>query len=465
MADCSQFVWGSRQRQICDGDSELSLRRVNAFRVMFGVDPLPEVEKVATEMVVSGQVVSRIAPKFRPTQSAGGCCGGGKTKPVRTKRMKDGTGVGGRLIEMFKAAGFVACPDCYALAHKMNEWGSDGCREHIDEIVADILPRAIAWEVEQVGWWAKFMPQAVNELAIRAMVISAIETALPLEFEDTPPPVFSTVLLPKPSTKGKHWRSGKPPTKPSGPPIDTVDLSNATRHLTFHVYPVAGYGVWQWNCDQLLKHADLFNGRRIIAVATDKKTDSADDVRKYLADFTDEVIEVQNNSKLREVVSWVPMLSKLEPLNSPNDVTFSCHAKCVRHRMIPDTGDTGSTIFNWTQAMWDTCGNWDAVRPLLETHATVGSFRRRGSHPNTANAFGDWHYSGTFYWWRNRDAFRRDWKRFPQTFFGTEAWPGILFKKDEAAVVVGDDVNDLYVLKYWQEEIQPMVDEWRQRNG
>ena len=350
----------------------------------------------------------------------------------------------------------------------MNEWGPDGCQAHIDEIVADILPRALAWESEKVGWWAKLMPQAVTVMAIRAMVISAIETALPLEFEDAygPPPVVSVATLPKPSPKKeKYWRSGKPPANPSGPPIETVDLSNATRHLTFHVYPVAGYGAWQWNCDQLLKNAKLFNGRRIISVATDKATDSADDVRKYLADFTDEVIEFPNSAKLREVVSWVPMLSKLESLNSPNDVTFSCHAKCVRHRLNPDTAETGSTIFNWAQAMWDTCGNWDVVRPLLESHATVGSFRRFGSHPSTVNSFGDWHYSGTFYWWRNRDAFRRDWKRFPQTFFGTEAWPGILFNKDEAAVIVGDNVNDLYVLKYWQEEIQPMVDEWRQRNG
>ena len=466
MAGCEQFALGSRQRQICDGDSELPLKKVNAFRAMYGVDPLPA-RAVTSELVASGKVVSRIAANVRTPKVVASCCGSKKPAPTPPKRMVEGTGVGGRLIEMFKKHGFEACEACYALAHRMNEWGVDGCWEHIDEIVADILPRAIEWEFAKVGWWMRLMPHAVTEALIKGMVIRAIETSVPLEFE-TPVEVLPEIIpvhKPKRLPASKYTQRNEARQSPTGPPVEFVNLEDAVRHLTFHVYPVADYGAWQWNCDRLLKNSGLFNGRRIIAVATDQTTDSVSDVKRYLADFADEFVEVPNNSVLREGVTWLPMLEKLQSLDSQFDVTFSCHAKGVRHRIEPEDHPTGSTIFPWTQAMWDTCSNWGIVRPLLESHATVGSFRRIGGHPNTINSFGEWHYSGTFYWWRNRDAFRRKWKEFPKTFFGTEAWPGILFAKHEAGVVFGENVQDLYNFNYWTTEIEPKLKEWREQHA
>jgi hypothetical protein len=243
------------------------------------------------------------------------------------------------------------------------------------------------------------------------------------------------------------------------PPIEPVNLEQPVRHLTFHLWPVAGFGAWQWNCDQLLAHAHLFNGRRIVAIATSAEADAAETVQHYLRDFTDEFVVMPNSPKLREVATWLPMIERLENYQGPADVTFACHSKCVRHKIGPESA--GSTLFRWTAAMFETCLDWDAVRPLLEQHGTVGSFRRYMPNAWSRGAWGPWHYSGTFFWWRNRDAFARNWRYVPQKFFGTEAWPGWLFKAEESACLVGDNCGDLYKLDYWEREIEPQLAAWR----
>jgi hypothetical protein len=249
-----------------------------------------------------------------------------------------------------------------------------------------------------------------------------------------------------------HWFPSKVPA------IERIDLQEATRHLMFHIWPVKEFGAWQWNCDQLLEHADCFNGRRIVAIVTDDETDTADAVRDYLRDFTDEFLEFPNDGRLREVVSFVPMLERLEGHQSERDVTFSCHAKAVRHKLTPDS--QGTTLFRWAGACYETLTRWDEVRPLLETKGTVGAFRRFFATIDR-RGFGPWHYSGAFYWFRNRDAFRRNWRYVPERFYGTEAWPGLMFKVDESASIACDNVGDLYNFEYWTKTIEPQLEVWR----
>lgn len=245
------------------------------------------------------------------------------------------------------------------------------------------------------------------------------------------------------------------------PPVAPVALDNPTRHLMFHVWPVRGYGAWEWNCEQLLNHAHLFNGRRIVAIVTSSEAESPDAVCEKLDGFTDEFIVKANRPKLREVVTWLPMLERLEQYQGEQDVTFTCHSKCVRHKIGID--QSGTTLFKWTRAMWETCGDWRAVKPLLEQHGCVGSFRKFDTPRK--GAWGPWHFSGTFYWFRNRDAFARNWRYVPQSFFGTEAWPGWMFRVEESGCIACDNVGDLYKLNYWEREIEPQLQSWREEHN
>lgn len=242
--------------------------------------------------------------------------------------------------------------------------------------------------------------------------------------------------------------------------VGPTDLTDATRHLMFHVWPVAGPGTWQWNCDRLIENEALFNGRRLIGIAVDQASDTAETVMEYLGSrgFEAEYIVAQNVPNLGEVTTFVPCLEKLETYFGPGDVTFRAHAKCVRHRIALE--DAGATIFRWTNAMWDANCHWESVRPILEQHATAGIFRRKMQR--IGRSWGPWHYSGSFYWFRNRESFARNWRYVPNAYYGTEAWPGLLFPAiNESGLIFGDNVGDLYTLPYWESEIEPAISAWK----
>lgn len=241
MSECDQFFIGSRRRQICDGQSELPVDKVNLFRVMWGMEPFPIGDDGRAHITESsGGVTVRVIPSDPSAPKACSSCG--SREPFQpTRRMVDGTGVGGRLIEMFTAAGFESCEACYVLARRMNDWGPEGCDTNIELIIADILPRALEWERNKVGWWAKLLPESVTESAIRLMVQSAIATAKPLEWIiDSPPPrplavvtagvtlqtdrKIGTVTQPAEVAKQDNWWSD--------PDVQQQHRDRATRFIT-----------------------------------------------------------------------------------------------------------------------------------------------------------------------------------------------------------------------------------------
>jgi len=63
-----------------------------------------------------------------------------------------GEGPGTQLTQLFDSHKFPKCQQCETLARRMNAWGAAGCREHVEEIVADILPRARTWLKAKKPW-------------------------------------------------------------------------------------------------------------------------------------------------------------------------------------------------------------------------------------------------------------------------------------------------------------------------
>lgn len=224
------------------------------------------------------------------------------------------------------------------------------------------------------------------------------------------------------------------------------------RNFQMHIYPVRN-SLWKWNCDEVLRRASLFTGKRIVAIATDAKTDSAWEVKEYLKDFTDTFIEVTNDPKQREVLTFIPMLEMIESLEG---VTFCCHSKGVRDQQ---PADRNQAIRLWTQAMYDTCLDyWPVVESILSQKAMAGSFRRFGQFRTPGN--NRWHYSGTFYWFRNRDVFLGNWRHVDEGFYGTESWPGLMFTGEQTGCIFLDDAKDMYDIKYWN-TITPALNQWK----
>lgn len=275
---------------------------------------------------------------------------------------------------------------------------------------------------------------------------------------------------------------------PSGnlPPVvhHDFDLSRLTRHLLYFIYPAKSSfdpSPWRWNLLQLAKRSHLFNGRQHFAVAVDKNTESFPVVTtEILSHFPSATVtEYANKPKLREVVSWPSLLGRLAPNTdnpgtrgcpdvwpgqadyypSPDEITFCAHAKGGRHSIPPGSEDT-STVYAWSRIMYETCLDYpELVLANLTDYAMTGSFKRYGSFTTPRNY--RWHYSGTFYWFRNADVYKRNWRYIDRKFFGTESWPGHMFKPEETSCLFLDGCKDLYEFDYWKQEVEPQYEQWK----
>ena len=249
----------------------------------------------------------------------------------------------------------------------------------------------------------------------------------------------------------KKWH---PELHPARPLVDPIC------NLIMHVLPVAANDVWKWNLEQIARRQHRFNGKRVLAITTDNRVQSGKkNVRtvsaKEVLSFSESIglgwthtKEFVNNQTLREVVTF-PWLLETVCSGNPNELTFSCHAKGVTHSM-------DSITVRWAERQYRTClDDWQTVWRTMERYAMAGSFRKFGQFTTPGNH--KWHYSGTNYWFRHDDVFSRDWRTIDTKFFGTESWPGRLFKPEECACLFADDAGDVYKETTWfglQREIE-----------
>lgn len=199
-----------------------------------------------------------------------------------------------------------------------------------------------------------------------------------------------------------------------------------TRHLIYHVWPVRGNGIWQLNLDQLRSRLSLFNGKRVIAIVTDSRTDTAESVQDFMAgERIDHWIIKRNEPNLREVVTWLDCWSEVLT-TEPNHATFTAHAKGVRHPV-----NRGVSIHDWTYMLYvSSLDYWPLVAETLGKYPVAGSCKKVGH--GFGGSQSSWHYSGTFFWARNADVFSRGWRFVDPVWWGTESWVGVHFRPDEA---------------------------------
>lgn len=261
-------------------------------------------------------------------------------------------------------------------------------------------------------------------------------------------------------------------------PTDPFCGVEPVRNLLMHIMPVAGNGVWQRNVAAVRQRWGLFNGRKIVAVCTNGvrfprprhptqdwqrrhprtlgRLDSPDEVRDAFGGRTVEFIEVPNDAGLREVRTFPELFGRLENQN-PCSVTFYCHAKGVTKPVNP-----GVAVHPWTDILYETCLNyWPLVHRLLMERPLAGSCKKVGRGFDSESNF---HYSGSFFWFRDRDVFARDWRRIDRTWWGIEAWPGLHFPVEDAGVLFHEGVVphlNMYLMDYLKGVVEPELTAWR----
>lgn len=185
------------------------------------------------------------------------------------------------------------------------------------------------------------------------------------------------------------------------------------RNLLFYLYPVKG-SLWPWHLDQLNRHWRQFNGRKIIIVSTDKKTDDLRAVKRRLSSADAEFVAVRNDSHLGETKHFVKGLEMLESVRE-NELTFYAHGKSVTH-----SGKQGLIIQSWCEAMYHlNLSSPNLIGRLMAHRDAVGCFRQKIRHGGSG-----WHFPGTFFWFKHAALFKRNWRTISRGRYGVEGYLG-----------------------------------------
>lgn len=237
------------------------------------------------------------------------------------------------------------------------------------------------------------------------------------------------------------------------------------RNLVYHLYPFAANDVWRWNLAQLRRRLDLFNGKRVIALALDQDTVSAATVKDCLTVDGIDWIELENDPRISESASWVKLW---EAVQDEPGCTFRAHAKGVtpweKEQQIKITGHHSNILGKktdryqaevswkrietlptraeavryWSLMLYEALLDfWPLVEEHLERRPLCGILKQimKVLAPTwlPLTLWPEWQYLGSFWWVRNRDFFARDWRSVPPSYYGVELWPGFNFKSHEAA--------------------------------
>jgi hypothetical protein len=223
-----------------------------------------------------------------------------------------------------------------------------------------------------------------------------------------------------------------------------------TRHLLYFLYPArlleGDGGVWQRNCDQMRDRLHLFNGSRTVVVAhqegvvdvhhektrTERPAHTVDNpewVKHYIRHWDAKVEIIDNNPQHGEVAAFLPLWGSVKQYTGPGDVSFYAHAKGTTRPV-----NVGVSVHPWASLLYGAnLDHWPLVSDLLTRHPIAGSMKTLG--PAARFPGFPWHYSGTFYWFRNDVTFARKWESAPAVWGGLEAWPGTVFTSQEAGCV------------------------------
>lgn len=215
------------------------------------------------------------------------------------------------------------------------------------------------------------------------------------------------------------------------------------RNLLYHIWPVRN-SLWRWNVEQLLKRIELFNGKRVISVFVDERTESEEAVRAVFAGHGCEFL-VRPNDPRGEAAVFPDLLERVNSVD-PNEVTFYAHAKGVRYG-----SQVTAPLRKWIETLYRVnLDDWLAVKRQLNRYSMTGAFKMYGRFA-THRQMGDWHYSGTYFWFRNQAVFSKNYLRVPDFYYGVEAWPGLLFEGQQTGCLFMDRINEPpYLQRFWQ---------------
>ena len=213
--------------------------------------------------------------------------------------------------------------------------------------------------------------------------------------------------------------------------------------------PVANNGIWQWNIKMLKPRLPLFDGERVCAIVTQPEkreytgtarprdifrapliTDPPEEVMKELDGYNFKFIVMKNDPNLGEVKTLYPLMKHVKKWQRHDDYTLWAHAK-------------GTTRFwqhpaiSWAEMQYESYMDyWPVVEKKLRYSAVAGSFLKWGRGWMDHESMSEWHYSGSWAWFKNKLLFQKpDWWKIDRFWSGIEAYWSLHFGEDEVACI------------------------------
>lgn len=234
-----------------------------------------------------------------------------------------------------------------------------------------------------------------------------------------------------------------------------------TRHLLYHICPFNHNNVWKENVAALRQRLSLFNGGLHVAICTGDGLSPPEEVKDAFADARIEYMEVKNDPKLREVVSFLPLFERVSDLGEGHAFLWA-HGKGVQ------------TVFREPVRLWRDAqhvlylDHWLEVADLLRDFPVAGAFKKVGRGWRAQQSLSNWHYSGSWCWYRAKDLFeQKDWRRIDSFEHGIEPYPSLHFDATQAGCLFLEDLVprvNLYNLHYWHTIVSPLLARWKQEH-
>ena len=375
-----------------------------------------------------GQHVEEEPPRFIETRGTGTLTLHKTSEPPRP--LLDGPG--SELFRLNADLGIVEKPgcDCRFLQGEMDRVGVVGCREQREQFLKRLRANA-----DKYSWW-DYLKAGAN--AVR------LGLATRVNWTDSLPDLFDLAV---------DWYAAGGRDKQPRPAIEV-------RHLVYHLWANENEAVWRWNLQQLAKHADLFNGVKVLSLVGDDP-DKALRVVEAVGLKFDRVFEGPNDPERGESVFYEAAIRHVlgQDLKTENHAAIAyAHAKGVKH---PDAFETG--VIPWTESLYDLCfGRWDLAEEVLRYHGFAGAYLCPGE--DEFDTPHHWHYPGGFRWMRC-DSLRTD--VFPfgkcKDYYAVEAWPGHWPRSEagEIARLLGDypqrgkNGAEMYYPETWGQPARP----------
>ncbi len=199
-------------------------------------------------------------------------------------------------------------------------------------------------------------------------------------------------------------------------------MENIKYNLIYHLCLTSINPMLYFNLSNLKKYLPKFNGKKVINVNFDENQSFAEDfISNYFKDFPDIKFFFTKNSETNGWYELSPFITKLMPevfsLNE-KEYTFYGHTKAVTHYNHPR--ESVISVL-WPHTMYTkNLDDFEFISKILETYECCGTFKL--NKPYSALSFVNWHYSGAFFWFKNKSIFSKEWQKFYPDVHGLEGY-------------------------------------------